>query len=73
MTQCRTFSYTNVNLRLRLFRRKMLFGKQLIFQKTFSEKLTHFPVFGNNHENSWKTFLSVWYAQKKIFFQNTFF
>ena len=49
----------------------MLFGKQLIFQITFSGKLTHFPVFGNDLENSWKTFSSVWYAQK-IIFQNIF-
>jgi hypothetical protein len=58
--------------RLRLFHRKTSFGKQLIFQITFSGKLTHFPVFGSDLENNWKTFSCVWYAQKNHFPKHIF-
>jgi hypothetical protein len=52
-----------------LFRRKTSFEKQLIFQKIFSKKLTHFPVFGNNLQNKVrKRFLMFGKQKKKISF-----
>ena len=56
------------SLRLRLFHRKMLFGKQFIFQIRFSGKLTHFPVFGSDLGKRFHVFGT----HKKIIFQNTF-